>query len=388
MGLVLAVAPPLCAEEPAVSVSASIGVTSTVLGDQLRYGLTVSAPPGTVTTVVGLGAALAAAGMEAVPADGALELASVLAAATTTPATRAALSDPPPAELHVSRPGESEVTVRAWRVSAFRPGDVTLQGAQVRFHLPDGTAGTRPVPPVTLAVRPVQLPQGMQMNPGEIFGVKPPVGLVGPPAKRWWLGAAVLLVGLLLALAVWRPEWLRRLFGRRAGPPPPPKPPHVLALDALDLLVAERLLDRGLTREYFGRLSEILRAYLDGRFGLRSMEATTEELSPVLRSHEVLGKSWFEQMRRFFVTCDLAKFARHVPPGPLTEELTAFVRTFVRSTMIAGEPPAAAGPGETVPPPAAPAPPAGAETNAPQVCAPPLATKPRRTPRGPREPES
>lgn len=339
LALALLCAAPSRAAEP-VSVGASLGRTSAVLGDLLDYAVNVSVPPGARTTVAGLGEALARAGLEPVGDPASLDVGALAgpistgeAAATTGAVAARAHVEPPPVSEHTSQPGETQLTARVWRLAVFQLGEVELAGARVDYVLADGTRGSLPIPAVRLQVGKVALPGGVQVAEGQMFGVKPPVTLVVVRGRRWWLPVLIVLAGLLVALFVWKPDLLKRLFGRGPKPLPPPKPPHARALDELDLLLTEGLLDRGLAREHYGRLSEILRSYLDGRFLLRSMEATTDELCQVLRNHQPLGRSFFEPLRKFLMTCDLAKFARHVPPRPLADELAGFVRGFVRQTM-------------------------------------------------------
>ncbi len=327
-----------------VSVSASLGRTSSVLGDQLDYAVNVPSPPGALTTVPGLREALARAGLEPAGSPASIDVAALAAPvstgeaeATTGAVATTAPAEPRPDTEHTSQPGETQLTARVWRLAVFQLGELELAGARVDYVLADGTRGSQPIPAVRLQVGKVTVPGGTQVAEGQMFGVKPPVTLAIVRGRRWWLPALIVLVGLLVALFVWKPHLLKRLFARGPEPLPPPKPPHTRALEDLDLLMTEGLLDRGLAREHYGRLSEILRTYLDGRFLLRSMEATTDELCQVLRNHQPLGRSFFEPLRKFLMTCDLAKFARHVPPRTLGDELAGFVRGFVRQTMSEAE---------------------------------------------------
>ena len=145
-----------------VSVAATLGRTSVMLGDFLDYSIRVSAPPGTRTTVANLAAAFAGAGMETAATTAAV--AQALAAMPATTATSSAPAAAAPMDLspeqeHTAKAGEFEVTSRVWRVVPFRLGTVQLAGAEVQYHLPDGTIGSRAVPPVELQVQPVNMPR-------------------------------------------------------------------------------------------------------------------------------------------------------------------------------------------------------------------------------------
>lgn len=133
------------------------------------------------------------------------------------------------------------------------------------------------------------------------------------------------LVGALLA---W---WAWSLWGRREKEIelPPPVPAHVTAFEALDALEARReeLLDRGEFQDYYLRLTEILKGYLQGRFGVDALDRTTEELRrelELVRGGRALGELDVRELIRFLQDCDLVKFARFAPPldeahGALTE---------------------------------------------------------------------
>lgn len=174
-------------------------------------------------------------------------------------------------------------------------------------------------------------------DPGETIGdIAPPLA---KPLSPWlWVGgglAALLLLGLGLYL------WRRRRL--RVVPLPPPLPPHLIAYQALDRLLATDLLTSGQLKAFFEVLADILRHYIEQRFGLRAPEQTTEEFlaelgrvgdGPLVRfgapplvahSHQLL-------LRDFLSHCDLVKFARHTPTRAEAEERVAICRRFVRET--------------------------------------------------------
>ena len=95
-------------------------------------------------------------------------------------------------------------------------------------------------------------------------------------------------------------------------PATPPRPAHVLAHEALDALEASRLLELGEVKTYHIRVSDIMRVYVEGRFGIDAMEMTTAEMLGELRrtgaGHEVMTG-----FRQLLDRCDLVKFAKLRP---------------------------------------------------------------------------
>src|SRR3972149_6064071 len=53
--------------------------------------------------------------------------------------------------------------------------------------------------------------------------------------------------------------------------------PHEIAYELLERLLKEDLIAKGLVKEYYYRITNILRHYIEDRFGLLAPERTTEE---------------------------------------------------------------------------------------------------------------
>ncbi len=169
-----------------------------------------------------------------------------------------------------------------------------------------------------------------------ISDIAPPLA---KPINPWlWVGAG--LAGVL-ALALMVYLWKRR--GRRIVPLPPPLPPHLLAYQALDRLLAADLLASGQVKLFFETLSDILRHYIEQRFGLRAPEQTTEEFladlgrlgdGPLVRfgAPTLIAASHKLLLRDFLSHCDLVKFAKHTPTRAEAEERVELCRSFVRET--------------------------------------------------------
>lgn len=166
-------------------------------------------------------------------------------------------------------------------------------------------------------------------DPGEtISDIAPPVA---KPIDPWLLVVAGLAVILILALAVYC--WKKKQS--RVVPPPPPLPSHLVAYQALDHLLSTDLLLQGKIQEFYAILSDILRHYIEQRFGLRAPERTTEEFLLELQtvgSCLVANTNHRLLLRDFLTRCDLVKFACEVPAHSEAEEAVEICRRFVRET--------------------------------------------------------
>lgn len=150
-----------------------------------------------------------------------------------------------------------------------------------------------------------------------------------------WLVAGLGLAGVLVLVLIIS---LIRRRRRRIVPPPPPLPPHLLAYKALDRLLAADLLSQSQIKPFYEALSDILRHYIEQRFGIKAPEQTTEEFLAVLRRSStgglpILAASAHQHLLRDFLNhCDLVKFARHMPARAEAEESVERCRCFVRET--------------------------------------------------------
>ena len=79
-------------------------------------------------------------------------------------------------------------------------------------------------------------------------------------------------------------------------------------------------------------LSAIVRTYIEGRFGLRAPEMTTEEFIYAVQRDSPLGPDHRQLLGQFLTECDLVKFARHVPELDAVERAYGAARSFVTET--------------------------------------------------------
>jgi hypothetical protein len=86
---------------------------------------------------------------------------------------------------------------------------------------------------------------------------------------------------------------------------------HEKAYEELEQLLAENLIEQGEIKQFYIRLSLILRHYIEDRFGLRAPERTTEEFLEDLRSTNLLIPAHKELLQQFLRHSDMVKFAAH-----------------------------------------------------------------------------
>lgn len=91
-------------------------------------------------------------------------------------------------------------------------------------------------------------------------------------------------------------------------------PPYEMAVGKLEQLRKEQLCEQGMYKEYYTRLTDILREYLDRRFGINAMEMTSTQIRAALKSSrdEIMSK---ELVAHVLEIADFVKFAKATPLG-------------------------------------------------------------------------
>ena len=139
------------------------------------------------------------------------------------------------------------------------------------------------------------------------------------------------ILGLILIVII--VLFVRRLTKKtivqKQAPPPPPPPAHEVALQRLSQLEAKELWQKGEIKAYQSELTYVLRAYLEDRFSLQALEATTAEICQDFKKH---GLDEDGRMRTVMETADMVKFAKAMPPQNVHAEALDSVRHFVEET--------------------------------------------------------
>ena len=148
------------------------------------------------------------------------------------------------------------------------------------------------------------------------------------PVPWWWWVVGALLLLAVLAGAAW---WLRRRRMRQMEPRV--VPPHEAALNALDALLDEDLLASGDFKSFYMRLSDIVRHYIEDRFGLHAPERTTEEFLVELTDSPEIRGDHQRLLRRFLQEADMVKFAKVVPGAGETGASVDAARSFIQQTV-------------------------------------------------------
>ena len=165
--------------------------------------------------------------------------------------------------------------------------------------------------------------QAAASAPGKLRELAPPVEM--PPDPVWHLYAGGIACIVLVTVAV-----ILVLRRRRPLPVVDPVPPQQTALTALQELEC----DPPEPKDFYTRLVDILRSYIDGRFGIHESDATASELLTALFK---AGEFSVEQQRLLHdVVCesDLVKFAAFRPSPDAQSQALNACREFIVETAV------------------------------------------------------
>jgi hypothetical protein len=177
-----------------------------------------------------------------------------------------------------------------------------------------------------------------------IFDIIPPRG--APVTFREvmpWVVIALVAAVIVWLLARFLPRNPLRRFVR---PPAPPEPAHIVALRDLQALREEELWQKGEIKEYYSRLSDILRRYIDGRYGISSPELTTDETVRMLQKAAVTTSGQMAVVKEILSVSDMVKFAKYLPDSAVHVTSMENSVRFVEETRLPDAAPADANQGD------------------------------------------
>lgn len=228
---------------------------------------------------------------------------------------------------------------RRYRGIAFALDEVRLPPIPVGYRLGDGTEGEASTEAMTLRIVSL-LPKDPEQR--RLTDIREPWSL--DVATEFWVALAVLLA----ALGALCFHLYRRRRPDADVPVAPPMAPDREALEALDTLGGSGLLSAGRLREYYIRLAEIAKRYLERRLSAPVLEMTSAETVAYLRAHDE-ARSVATPMRELAGAADFIKFAKGVSPLEEAERHLSGTRRIVqelenRLRPVDGETEAAAAP--------------------------------------------
>jgi hypothetical protein len=85
--------------------------------------------------------------------------------------------------------------------------------------------------------------------------------------------------------------------------------PHQKAMKEIEQIKADKMVTSENSKEYYTKLTDTLRKYIEERYGFSAMEMTSSEIIERLTSAQ--DQKALDELRQLFTTADLVKFAKY-----------------------------------------------------------------------------
>lgn len=141
-----------------------------------------------------------------------------------------------------------------------------------------------------------------------------------------FLWVLIILLGYLLALLSRQRPMVRKIKVT------PPTPPHQVAITAIEALRIEHPTAQEEQKEYFVRLTNVLRNYIEERFAFNAMEMTTTEIITHLR--QANAPVALNELREVLDTADLVKFARYETSMVESDRTLLQAANYIQTTKL------------------------------------------------------
>ncbi len=107
-------------------------------------------------------------------------------------------------------------------------------------------------------------------------------------------------------------------------------PEDIEAFNKIEELVKKELIEKGLIKEFYFELSEIIREYLHRRYEIETLERTSGEILRDLK--KILNKENFKLFEKFFNDTDMVKFAKYKPTKNELNNIIPFTKDLIEIT--------------------------------------------------------
>jgi hypothetical protein len=192
---------------------------------------------------------------------------------------------------------------------------------------PDGTTTQAPFPFVAFKVQSM-----LTSTNADLSQVRDLHDLARWPDRfpRW------LLALLIAAMVVGLGAWLLRLYlahAREVAAHAPQIPAHEIALLALKMLLEKKWIEEENFRPFYWELTDILRYYVENRYGVHAPERTTEEFLVEVTQSKLLHEDTQQLLFSILEYADAVKFARLRPTQADMRAAYAAAEKLVKETI-------------------------------------------------------
>lgn len=270
-------------------------------------------------------------------------------------------------DLRIMKPGEG-LNLGMFEIKDYKFRDPVEKDGRLiekyEFNISVYDTGKFTIPPFPIAYFPVDTSQQYKIIEASPIDIYVKSVISGDDAKKlkdikfpliipfnysFWISMAIVVILVIVIAYLGYLLWKRRKEkGYLFSPPPPTRPAHEVALEALEELYQSSLLEEKQFKEFFSRLSDIIRIYLEGRYFFDALEETTREIMTDAEKH-IEEIKILDDLENILELSDLIKFAKYIPDKKEIEEAKDQSLNFVNETKLIYEAIEESGPDEEQP---------------------------------------
>lgn len=219
---------------------------------------------------------------------------------------------------------------RSYVLEPFLSGDYKIPPMKVYFNKKGAPTDTRhEIETDEIVVQVTSLlPENFDQM--ALHDIKPPEEMPQSISLWLWTGGISLLI-IISGVAVFLVMRKRKQNGNNM--PEMKIPAHQQAFDALNALISENLVEKGRVKEFYHKISDILRRYIENRFQIRAPELTTQEFLTSIKDRNEFDTAQKQLLKNFLMHCDLVKFARHQPQTEDIQKTFDACKEFILETQ-------------------------------------------------------
>ena len=209
-----------------------------------------------------------------------------------------------------------------YTITTFTTGEFIIPAIEIKYKGLDGNENTVSSEEIKITVKSVERLHG------EGDDIRP---LKGPADIKERLNPWLIILILLIVIGLLSFFYFRRKKKIQKTADIPSIPPEETAMSELRALLDMKLIEKGMVKEYYIRLSDIMRKFIEGIFKISAMEETTWELYQEMRVKRIERRS-VDKIRDFLEDCDLVKFAKYIPAQKEIEDIYKQAEEIIKLT--------------------------------------------------------
>lgn len=227
----------------------------------------------------------------------------------------------------IKRDGRNLVIRLSYAITSFKAGAHTIMGFPIVYSDKNETDTISSADSMRLVVQTFEIDTTKQ----QIADIKQPMDT----PLQWAEIKDIVLYGamgaVILAIIIY--FIVKYVRSRRAKiAARPAEPAHIRAIRELEKLRSEKLPIQGKFKEYYSRLSDTLRTYIENRYGIQAMEMTTPQIVQAIK--ELNNAKLVTQLDELFSLSDLVKFAKWTPSIDECDDAFQGAYYYVEETKI------------------------------------------------------